>query len=118
MNPLLKKVYDAQAAEYSRGNQDLVDYTVTAVLNEVANYLKENDFVSVDESLPVLEDWDYARADFIIVRRMKTGGLRTCPGQYQRSVVRKKRVERWTDAAGRVLTDVAYWKKYPEPPQE
>lgn len=52
MNPLLKKVYDAQAAEYSRENQDLVDYTVTAVLDEVANYLKETILSALRKACP------------------------------------------------------------------
>lgn len=119
MKRLLQRVYEAQSAENSRDNQELADYTVTAVLREVASYLEENDFISVNDRLPVLKDWDYASEAFIIVSRLSSGKLIVGPGRYERSIVRGKRVERWRDErTGYLATNVTHWKKYPEPPPE
>lgn len=119
MNALLQRVYHAQSLEEGREFQELADYEISEVLTEVAVYLQENDFVSVNDRLPVFErDYDYTDVHLILVIKTDSGRLRTIPGRYERTVLRGKRVERWVDNEGRKLYDpVVYWRPYPDPPE-
>jgi hypothetical protein len=121
MDSLLKKVYEAQESISGKKEQSLSDYAVSAVLNEVAEYLRENEFYSVEDKLPEFQtDYDYASVYVLGAVKSENGEKHTKPVRYERTILRGKRVERWTEPDGRLLwtDEVTHWRYYPKAPGE
>ena len=121
MNSLIEKVNAAMTAIENKPEQDSADYAAFSALSETLQYLQKERFISVDERLPVIKgDCDYECLRLIVAVRNTYGDTRVCPAKWERTLVRGKRVERWTDWTGRLMENtwqtVTHWKEFPECP--
>ena len=67
---------------------------------------------------PKLGSWDYASVKVLAVVEELHGKCTTRVLIYQRTIIRKKKVERWEDVYGRIFYDkVLLWAYLPEPPK-
>ena len=118
MNNLLDEVWKAQNMISGKETQDLSDYTLSSVLSKVAEYLRQETFVSVTERLPEFthKDWKYT-SEYVLGSILTDNGRRyTAPVRYEKTVIRGKSTERWTDYNGNLFRDrkVTHWRPFPE----
>ena len=75
-----------------------------------------NEWVSVEERLPTLPDYDYCS---VMVNTAYKDDPKSRPMIYERSVVRGKRVERWKYYWDRIADELPdYWMPLPAPPEK
>ena len=118
VDTLLSKVYEAQ----QRVSDPEARAFVASVLSDVAANLEEHSFISVHDRTPAFRhaDWTYASEHVMGVLKTDDGRRFTQPVRYEKTIVRGKPVERWTELDGRLLwgCEVTHWAPYPEPPEE
>lgn len=117
MSTLLNEVYEAKSLLCDRENQELADYTLSAVLSRVAEYLQREKFVSVKKRLPEFthKNWTYT-SETVIGSILTDSGIRyTAPVRYEKTLLRGKPVERWADIHGGIFRDrkVTHWRPFP-----
>lgn len=67
---------------------------------------------------PELDNWAYASVRVLADVEERSGEYKVIPLRYQRTIVRKKRVERWEDEWGRIYYGkVVRWAYYPQSPE-
>lgn len=77
-----------------------------------------NDWISVEDRLPKLPDDDYC---WVMVLACKKTSKESMPMFYERTLVRKQRVERWKYYWDRIATEddiPDFWMPLPQPPKE
>ena len=77
-----------------------------------------NDWISVKDKLPELPNDDYC---WVMVLACKKTSKKSMPMFYERSIVRKQRVERWKYYWDRIATEddiPDFWMPLPQPPKE
>jgi len=72
-------------------------------------------WISVKERLPELPDREYC---YVIVNTFLKGNANSAPMEYERTIVRGKREERWRWISGNLAYTPDFWMPLPEPPKE
>lgn len=72
-------------------------------------------WISVGNRLPELPDRDYC---YVIVNTFLKGNANSVPMEYERTIIRGKREERWRWISGNLSYKPDFWMPLPEPPKE
>ena len=100
-----------------RDEEDLAGFYMRNIIDELKT-MANGGFIKSEEKLPTIphDDWDYDSTGVIGVIENDFGTHWVKPVRYERTKVRGKRVERWTDWDGRLMGNykVIYWRPFPE----
>lgn len=94
----------------NKGKIEYVEYAPTLT--------PPNEWISVEDRLPKLQDNDYC---WVMVLACKKTSKESMPMFYERTLVRKQRVERWKYYWDRIATEddiPDFWMPLPQPPKE
>ena len=121
VSSLLERVYEAQSMVHDRDNLGSEEF-ISSVLSEVVVYLEENAFISVKDRLPAMPhaDWEYDSVCVLGAVENEYGRRWTKPVRFERTKLRGKQVELWTEPDGRLMwnCEVTHWREYPAPPEK